>query len=210
MSEKATAPALQEDDLDDLDDVLEDFAAPPASATPARAPTPPPVAPPSAADDGLDDDFLRDLQREMEAMLGPPPAEGSMPDLGGGDDERAMTAMFQRMMQEAAAGAPPPGEEGDVKGKERGPPPTDEDFQETIRRTMAKMRESGEGVKVRFVPVSCACVHAVLRPRSLRNTLSARATQLTGVAFAGRSGCSRRRPDGRYARRAGWRCYGPI
>lgn len=165
-SQNATKP--DEDDLDDLDDVLEDFKQASLPATPARAASPPPLPPASALpppeqDDQLDDDFLRDLQKEMEAILGPLPTQ--VEGMEGDEETKAMQAMFQRLMQEAADAGPPPGMTegaggvGEAKGKERstGPsaaaPPAagvgDEDFQETIRRTMAKMKESGEGVKVR-------------------------------------------------------------
>ncbi|TBU28206.1 Pex19-domain-containing protein [Dichomitus squalens] len=82
---------VEEDDLDDLDDVLEQFSAPPKpAAQPATAPSsssksPPPAsskdaaAPPSTQPqpkptdplgmDGLDDDFARELMKGMESLF---------------------------------------------------------------------------------------------------------------------------------------------
>ncbi|KAL1938770.1 hypothetical protein VTO73DRAFT_11373 [Trametes versicolor] len=164
-------PTVEEEDLDDLDDVLEQFSAPPpkpaAKAAPAStssSQTPlakdaPPSAP-KAVDPfglgGLDADFAAELTRGMESLFkdiaGGAGLDG-IPDLseaedGTTDEERAKAfkAAWEAMLVEGMDGAMSAEEVSD-KGKaaEGAAPgagaPTDS-FQENIRKAMERMKES--------------------------------------------------------------------
>ncbi|KAF2002690.1 Pex19-domain-containing protein [Amniculicola lignicola CBS 123094] len=143
----------EEDDLSDLDDVLDEFAStkldtkPPIAAPPTIGPhlPAPPGAPsistgPAPPDpfDIDDDEFAQQLQSEMEQLLG----QGGL--------EKQFEEMMKGMAGEGLAGAStasPSTSQTESKGKE----PASEtakkaeaSFQETIKKTMERMQESGD------------------------------------------------------------------
>ncbi|SPN97495.1 related to PEX19 protein [Cephalotrichum gorgonifer] len=155
-------PDPDEDDLDDLDEFLDDFAAPksgpktsipqPTPATPSAGPPATPSAGPSTAtppvpglageDELLDDELSKELEKGMADFF------------SGLESNPDMQAEFQEMFRkiaEAAGDAPPEGSSANAapatpprsKG-EPSKPASDADFQETIRRTMERMKTSGD------------------------------------------------------------------
>ncbi|KAF1928648.1 Pex19-domain-containing protein [Didymella exigua CBS 183.55] len=152
----------EEDDLSDLDDVLDEFAntkldskVPAASATAPKA-APQPSAP-SASGPGRPEDvspaelllqdedaFAKKLQEEMAQLLGQgdfqKQFEEIMKDMNsemGGDHLPAPTA------SEAAAAATSSLKDG-ASSKAGGASKVDKNFQDTIKKTMERMQESGD------------------------------------------------------------------
>lgn len=156
----------EEDDLSDLDgrlpaslsrplrwltkraDVLDEFtpkstskpAAPaPASSGPGRPPVPAAEMDPAEAlvDDTVD--FEKELQKQMEALLGqegfPKEFQDLMKEMGNAVGEDPLGAGTSAKPA-AAASSSKPGGESAAKG--------DATFQESIRKTMERMRESGD------------------------------------------------------------------
>jgi peroxin-19 len=140
LSETAieTAPDPDEDDLDDLDDVLDEFAATKIDTkAPAPAPSGPgrPTPPPSKST-VEDDDFAKQLQAGMADLLGELEAS---PGLQNQFDEmvKGMGDMDSLVSGAGTSGDQPSAEKPSTKAAE-------ESFQETIRRTMERMQESGD------------------------------------------------------------------
>ncbi|KAK8019833.1 Pex19 protein family-domain-containing protein [Apiospora arundinis] len=153
-----------EDDLDDLDDMLEEFSAakidpqkagaakPVTNPTTAKAvPTIPTLAgdvPAADLDDFSEEEFQKQLQAGMAELMG---------DL---DKNPEMQAQFENIFKELGAAAAADGETpassssaapkqpagGNMKDADKvaADLSADATFQETIRRTMARMQESGE------------------------------------------------------------------
>lgn len=139
------ASVADDEDLDDLDDVLDEFSKPaPASkpkapqpaASSSALPTPPPV------DEELDDAFVRDLAAGMENL---------MRDLAGDDKEaqqaiessRAEWEQALKGLQEAAATAGP-------SAAASGSTPSaaaDANFQASLRATLDKLKNSEDTLK---------------------------------------------------------------
>ncbi|KAE9377727.1 Pex19-domain-containing protein [Stipitochalara longipes BDJ] len=151
-------PDPDEDDLDDLDDMLDEFTPSPSTAKPTL-PTGPgrPSAPipDLPTEEGIsDEDFAKQLQSGMAELLG---ELETSPD---------MQAQFENMLKELggaaalgeAAGLGGPGPTASTsKGPTTKPvptavkagpaaaaPATEESFQETIKKTMERMRDSGD------------------------------------------------------------------
>jgi len=165
------APTVTED-VDDLDDLLDDFNAP---AVPASAAAPPlrPAPAPSGdaavdeADPALDPAFAQQLEQAFAAMLSSLGSE-NMPD---GNDEAAVFAQFDKLMRgelpgadpsassagTAAAAASPAASAASGKGKAPAPASSaaatdpNQSFQDAIRATMEKLKESDRGVTVRVL-----------------------------------------------------------
>ncbi|KAH7125167.1 Pex19 protein family-domain-containing protein [Dendryphion nanum] len=136
-----------EDDLSDLDDVLDEFAAtkldskvPPklpstTTATTTDAPTSGPDRPDPAdlLEAGDDEEFAKQLQAEMESLLG----------------QKDFAKQFEDIMKEVGEAGPSvlaDAKEGEGAGTAtpRTAAKADKDFQETIRKTMERMQESGD------------------------------------------------------------------
>lgn len=142
-------PDPDEDDLDDLDDMLDEFAPSPSVVKPAL-PTGPgrpsaPVPEPTEEEGLSDEDFVKRLQSGMAELLG---------ELETSPDTQAQ---FENMLKElggaaalgeAAGLAGPTGSTSKETTAKAGPhtdaPATEESFQETIRKTMERMQESGD------------------------------------------------------------------
>ncbi|KAK4033971.1 Pex19 protein family-domain-containing protein [Parachaetomium inaequale] len=143
-------PDPDEDDLDDLDEMLDDFSAVKIEAPKPEAP-PPPASPPAAAAAGEDalseDDFAKQLQAGMADLLG---------EL---ETSPEMQAQFESIFKELGAAAaksadpastaPTPPAAAAAAGSSSssaaaGPSNAEASFQETIRRTMERMQNSGE------------------------------------------------------------------
>ncbi|KAG8898139.1 Peroxisome chaperone and import receptor [Tulasnella sp. 403] len=180
MSKKAAGkaparPVTVEDDenLDDLDDVLEQFSQPPPPPKPSRpAHGPPP--PPSADDVGLDDDFAAELAAGMESLmkeLAAAGVEGPPPDPA---KEKEMREAFEKMLIADLEGGPNPFEglsdpfKGNPSPAPSAPPrpgtsnaranPTassasgssskvDDAFQRTIKEAMDRLKTSEDTLK---------------------------------------------------------------
>ncbi|KAH6674630.1 Pex19 protein family-domain-containing protein [Halenospora varia] len=161
-----SVPDPDEDDLDDLDDMLDEFTpskpepkAPSTSKPSTSGPGRPPFPPESFTDEGIsDEDFAKQLQAGMADLLG---ELETSPD---------MQAQFENMLKELggaaalgeAAGLDIPGpssssspkptskavpEKEEEAKKEEGIGaglPSEESFQETIKKTMERMRASGD------------------------------------------------------------------
>ncbi|KAF2793568.1 Pex19-domain-containing protein [Melanomma pulvis-pyrius CBS 109.77] len=131
----------EEDDLSDLDDVLDEFAATKIdSKAPAPAPVPtsgPERPPPEELLVADQDEFAKQLQAEMEQLLG----------------QEDFKKQFEDIMKEMGDVIPPPDA---PETKEEASTPTasasasasadktEKSFQETIRKTMERMQESGD------------------------------------------------------------------
>ncbi|KAH8685506.1 Pex19 protein family-domain-containing protein [Tricladium varicosporioides] len=149
-------PDPDEDDLDDLDDMLDEFT--PSRPEP-KAPSKPPFPAESFSDEGIsDEDFAKQLQAGMADLLG---ELETSPD---------MQAQFENMLKELggaaalgeAAGLDTPGPPSSssskplskaIPKKNKEPKkeegigaglPSEESFQETIKKTMERMRASGD------------------------------------------------------------------
>jgi len=149
-------PDPDEDDLDDLDDMLEEFSAvkvdsskKPAEVPPqaeasqpkpeSKSATPAPEAPPAGLEDAFsEEEFAKQLQAGMADLLGE--LEKS-PDM-----QSQFEDIFKQMSGDApqAASGATPAAEGASKSATGGNPTADASFQETIRRTMERMQNSGE------------------------------------------------------------------
>jgi peroxin-19 len=157
---------LVDEDVDDLDDVLDDFAAPGPSTKPApstsasKAPKPPAPAAPGA---DLDEEaFARELAEGMEALMrelgggistttgaGPPSSSKSAPKPGQAD--RARDAVFMEAWEQLLAEGMG-GEQGKAAaeagvGKEREREEVEDAFQKTIREAMDRMRTAEDGLQ---------------------------------------------------------------
>ncbi|KAL8833692.1 MAG: hypothetical protein Q9170_004137 [Blastenia crenularia] len=131
-----------EDDLDDLDELLDDFSSSNQTANKHSAPLD------SCVQDGIPisqsglespnanfSDFNTQLQEQMAALM------------GNEEESAEMQNEIQAMLQElggAAESAPEPNHP-DLGGSEAVPPaPTDKSFQEAILKTMERMQASGD------------------------------------------------------------------
>ncbi|KAF1988115.1 Pex19-domain-containing protein [Aulographum hederae CBS 113979] len=157
----AEAPDPEEDDLDELDDVLDDFAATkldtkapaPSSSGPGRPTSAPKAspAPPSISDE---DDFEAQMRKGMADLLG---------NLDSNPEMQAQFEALTKEMMGAAQAAAATAEEGttasalpsgfntDARAKSEGSEaaassskPAEDTFQETIRKTMERMQNSSE------------------------------------------------------------------
>ncbi|CAH0005006.1 unnamed protein product [Clonostachys byssicola] len=150
-------PDPDEDDLDDLDDMLDEFSsvkidAKPATASPnpppptasaapkpETAPTAAPVPEPNVEEDLSEEEFAKQLQAGMADLLG---QLDSSPDM-----QAQFEDMFKKMneaAEEAGLGEEASkSTEGNAKST-AAPPVNDASFQDTIRRTMERMQNSGE------------------------------------------------------------------
>jgi peroxin-19 len=152
----------EEDDLSDLDDVLDEFAhakldsKAPAASAPKAAPQP---SAPSASGPGRpedvspaelllqdEDEFAKKLQEEMAQLLGQGDFQKQFEEIMkemnsemGGDHLPAPTA------SEAAAAATSSLKDSNTSPKSGGEASkADKNFQDTIRKTMERMQESGD------------------------------------------------------------------
>jgi len=167
-------PDPDEDDLSDLDDVLDEFAAtkldskaaptssgpgrPAATAAAATASSSAAAPPSSSTAPGLlpdDDDFARQLQAGMADLLGELEGNPAMQrqferlvaDLG---EASALAADKEEDAEAAAAsGGAADANKADAKA-------ADADFQEQVRRTMERMRVSGESAAAAAQSASAA------------------------------------------------------
>ncbi|KAI1643757.1 Pex19-domain-containing protein [Daldinia loculata] len=150
------APDPDEDDLDDLDDMLDEFSgvklgtnqATPAPGVPEKAAVKTSTSAPAGASldtenplDGLDDLSEEEFQKHLQA--------GMAELMGGLDNSPDMQAQFENIFKGLRGDGP----ESSGSGSESIPQSSDKaasdisqdaSFQETIRRTMARMQESGE------------------------------------------------------------------
>ena len=184
-AEPEAAPDPDEDDLSDLDDVLDEFAATkpdsqaaPPSSGPGRpaavvgvgvavavggsapdAAGPPLPLPASSAAPGLlpddDDDFARQLQAGMADLLGElqgnPAAQRQFERLV--QDLGEASALAGETEEETAAGSRDGGGDDAHKAAAKA---ADADFQEQVRRTMERMRVSGESAAAAAQSASAA------------------------------------------------------
>ncbi|CAE7230787.1 unnamed protein product [Rhizoctonia solani] len=142
---KPVAPAsakVEEEDLDELDDLLDQF-------TPAAKPTPPlastskapPATTPAPVTDELSDDFEAALAKEMEAMM-----------RGESSESADMAAAWQKLLIGDLEGTNPNEDMSDLF-KNMGVNPDaadtnpDDAFQRTIRQAMDKLKTSDENAK---------------------------------------------------------------
>ncbi|KAJ4351014.1 Peroxisome chaperone and import receptor [Ascochyta clinopodiicola] len=154
----------EEDDLSDLDDVLDEFAntkldSKPATASTSSAPKAAPQPPaPSSSGPGRpedispaelllqdEDEFAKKLQEEMEQLLGQGDFQKQFEDIMkemnsemGGDHLPAPTA------SEAAAAASSSLKDGTSSKASEPASKADKSFQDTIKKTMERMQESGD------------------------------------------------------------------
>lgn len=141
-------PDPDEDDLDDLDDMLNDFsntkldaqkpADTPSQPKPETSKPAPSSEPHANPEDALgDEDFAKQLQAGMAELLGD--LEKS-PDM-----QKQFEDMFKQMS--AAEGTPPTDATNPSAGGAKpaaAPSATDASFQDTIRKTMERMQNSGD------------------------------------------------------------------
>ena len=185
------APTVTED-VDDLDDLLDDFNAPAAPASAAAPPSRPAPAPSGdaavdEADPALDPAFAQQLEQAFAAMLSSLGSE-NMPD---GNDEAAVFAQFDKLMRGELPGADPsapsaaasagtaaaaPATASAASGKGKAPAPAsaaaaaadpNQSFQDAIRATMEKLKESDRGVTVRALAGSRPSSMRARQPRSI-------------------------------------------
>ncbi|KAJ4294531.1 Peroxisome chaperone and import receptor [Kalmusia sp. IMI 367209] len=136
----------EEDDLSDLDDVLDEFsnvhlkndaklpsAPAPTSSGPGR-PDPAALDPAEALVEDQDA-FEKELQKQMEQLLGQEGFPKEFQDL--------MKEMGNAMGEDPLAQPPPPGASSSKPESNAGTK-GDQTFQESIRKTMERMRESGD------------------------------------------------------------------
>ncbi|PKI83188.1 Peroxisome chaperone and import receptor [Malassezia vespertilionis] len=132
------------DDLDDLDDVLDDF-----NQKPASLPEPAEDAAQHATEDPLSDDFVQELTNNMEsfmAQLGKKEAGKDFPSVPppganatGAEDE--MMKQFERMLSSAATqDTTPDSAPSAIESSDASQP----DFQDAVKATMEKLRESND------------------------------------------------------------------
>jgi len=149
--DEENVPDPDEDDLDDLDDMLDEFTPETKQTTVPSGPGRPPAttADPLRAEGLSDDDFAKQLQAGMADLLG---------EL---DTSPEMQAQFESMLKELggagtigeeagpsapAPSAPAPSSSGPSKSKATAAPSVtgEESFQETIKKTMERMKASGD------------------------------------------------------------------
>ncbi|KAF2707080.1 Pex19-domain-containing protein [Pleomassaria siparia CBS 279.74] len=135
----------EEDDLSDLDDVLDDFANTKIDSKPPTATAPTSHGPERPAPGELlatdQDEFAKQLQAEMENFLG----------------QEDFKQQFEDIMKEMGDVLPPAPGASDAKKEASSPAvgttsasasasteKTDKNFQDTIRKTMERMQESGD------------------------------------------------------------------
>ncbi|KAJ5736084.1 uncharacterized protein N7483_001209 [Penicillium malachiteum] len=145
----------EDSDLDDLDDVLDDFSKPKPTAQPAA---PVPTQDPSTED--FDEDaFLKQLEQDMANMIGnpggfpvrakwdPPPGDFLKQLLAdvmaeeGGDPAAAAAALGGKASSSTAAPVPAPATSTGASASDE---QTNESFSDAIQRTMERMKESGD------------------------------------------------------------------
>ncbi|TKX18587.1 peroxisomal membrane protein import receptor PEX19 [Elsinoe australis] len=137
------APDPEEDELDDLDDVLDEFSAtkiednkPPAAETKTAA-----EAPGGAGAQG--DEFAQQLQAGMAELLGSLGQNSEMEaELQNMMRELGEVASKEGAVEEAAAAPSRPADSSASTTKSK--KPAEDSFQETIRKTMERMQNSGE------------------------------------------------------------------
>ncbi|KAI9867215.1 MAG: Peroxisome chaperone and import receptor [Trichoglossum hirsutum] len=126
---------IEEDDLDDLDDMLDEFS---TAKIDEQEKVPLPSGPGRPTDTlfpSANDDLAKELQAGMEDLLG---ELETSPD---------MERQFEKLVRELGDAAALASDEGiDPTPLPKSGPSTaaDDTFQETIRRTMRRMQESGE------------------------------------------------------------------
>ncbi|KIJ58172.1 hypothetical protein HYDPIDRAFT_119857 [Hydnomerulius pinastri MD-312] len=171
MSSSQKPRVDEEEDLDDLDDVLDQFSSPPPSQQKPTPPPPQPNGPNSSkspqpplggASDELAADFTAELAREMESLfkgLGlDPQAASAATDHKDGDQnetpeqqaerERAFAAAWEAMLIEGMDGMIDPSKiEGSSASSPSPKPKEKDDFQSRIRSTMNKLKESESDLK---------------------------------------------------------------
>ncbi|OSS51860.1 hypothetical protein B5807_03942 [Epicoccum nigrum] len=148
----------EEDDLSDLDDVLDEFANTKLDAKPAAPKTAPQPAAPSASGPGRpedispaelllqdEDEFAKKLQEEMAQLLGQGDFQKQFEEIMkemnselGGDHLPAPTA------EQAAAAATASLKDDSSSKAGESASKADKNFQDTIRKTMERMQESGD------------------------------------------------------------------
>ncbi|KAG8622803.1 hypothetical protein KVT40_009314 [Elsinoe batatas] len=138
------APDPDEDELDDLDDMLDEFSATkleeskPAATQPKKPDAP--VGP--SASGGDEDEFSKQLQAGMAELLG---SLGQNPEMQA-ELEQMMKEMGDVAAKESTADADPAasltGATNTTGTKTRKAP--EDSFQDTIRKTMERMQNSGE------------------------------------------------------------------
>lgn len=148
----------EEDDLSDLDDVLDEFANTKLDAKPAAPKTAPQPAAPPASGPGRpedispaelllqdEDEFAKKLQEEMAQLLGQGDFQKQFEEIMkemnselGGDHLPAPTA------EEAAAAATASLKDNSSPKAGESASKADKNFQDTIRKTMERMQESGD------------------------------------------------------------------
>lgn len=146
----------EEDDLSDLDDVLDEFANTKLDSKPAAAPTSKAkdatASAPSASGPGRPEDvspaellmededaFAKQLQKEMEQLLG----QGDF----GKQFEDIMKEMSQEIGANPLAAETPPATGSGKAKQEQSPEATakaEKNFQDTIKKTMERMQNSGD------------------------------------------------------------------
>ncbi|CZR59653.1 related to PEX19 protein [Phialocephala subalpina] len=146
-------PDPDEDDLDDLDDMLDEFSPSKPESTPSKAPSGPGRPEPQApiADflpEGLsDEEFAKQFQAGMAELMG---EIETTPDM-----QAQLETMLKELGGAAALGeaaglgpTPVPSSSKDKETAKAGPSaganPTEESFQETIKKTMERMQTSGD------------------------------------------------------------------
>ncbi|KAF8754528.1 Pex19 protein family [Rhizoctonia solani] len=129
-------PKVEEEDLDELDDLLDQFtpAVPPAAAVPPATskPAPPTNAPKPSEPftNGLSEDFEAALMRELE---------GTNPQ----EDQHDMSDLFKRF----GGMDPNLNPNGGSNREETNPDAPDSEFQRTIRQAMDKLKSSDESAR---------------------------------------------------------------
>ncbi|KAN0086032.1 peroxisome chaperone and import receptor [Tylopilus felleus] len=157
----------EEEDLDDLDDVLDQFS-PPAQPTTTAPSQPPPSAgasttsPPPAADPHseesatVSDEFAAEFAKEMESLLnglGIDPdakSKGKGRDGGnsGGADRERLAAAWEAMLVEGMnTTVEPSNARASSSADASSPGTTGHDFQSSIRSTLNRLKESESGLQ---------------------------------------------------------------
>ncbi|KAF1960167.1 Pex19-domain-containing protein [Byssothecium circinans] len=134
----------EEDDLSDLDDVLDEFSnvkldpkpaattAPPATAEPISSKPDRPAPDELLAEDP--DEFAKQMQKEMEQLLGQ------------GDIQKQFEDIMKEMSKSVGEEAPsaPAASASSSSKPETAASKGEQTFQESIRKTMERMQESGD------------------------------------------------------------------
>ncbi|KAH7407736.1 Pex19 protein family-domain-containing protein [Cadophora sp. MPI-SDFR-AT-0126] len=143
-------PDPDEDDLDDLDDMLDEFTPSKPEPPPSSSkPTKPPTATGPIADGLSDEEFARQLQAGMAELMGEldtspdmqSQLEQMLKELGG-------VAALDATASAAASSSSPSTAAKETASSSKAAPakvgPSDESFQETIKKTMERMQNSGD------------------------------------------------------------------